>query len=286
MKLYAENMTRPFDSFNESARGPVVLTVTHAGRDYPEELAERLAVPFDRARPLEDRFADRLVDSAIAQGFHTLVARTPRLMIDLNRAETDFVARAVPGTRAPVARPSHRARGGLGLVPERLGNVPLWRTPVRAHDLAERIVAVHRPWHRAVEAALVQACALNARALLIDVHSMPTLTGAYPAQVVIGDGHGASASPDDTDLAVEVFKEAGLRVAVNAPYAGAYMLERHGRPARGISALQIEIDRRLYLDSALDGPGKGLAAMQGLIATLAHRLGTVEGSKIWPLAAE
>jgi N-formylglutamate amidohydrolase len=279
-------MALPFDSFNESARSPVVLTVTHAGRDYPEGLTDRLAVPFERVRPLEDRFADRLVETAIERGFRTLVARTPRLLIDLNRAETDFEARAVSGTREPVARPSHRARGGLGLVPERLGNVSLWRSPVRAADLAERIVAIHRPWHCAVESALAGSLALAGRAVLLDVHSMPPLAGAHPARIVIGNRHGASAATDVTEQAREFFREAGLRVAVNAPYAGAYMLERHGRPARGISAIQIEVDRRLYLDSALDGPGKGLELMQGLIAALAERLRPNENSMNWPLAAE
>jgi len=277
---------QPFDSFNEMATTPVVLTVAHAGQDYPAGLADRLAVPIEAALPLEDRLADRLVATAIANGYRTIVARTPRLLIDLNRAETDFEARAVPGTRDPVARPSHRARGGLGLVPERLNKMSLWRSPVRAAEIAERVVAVHRPWHRAIESALVHARALNGHAVLIDIHSMPPLAGAYPAQVVIGDRHGTSASPDLTERAIAVFKAVGLRVAVNAPYAGAYMLERHGRPANGVSAIQIEIDRRLYLDPALHAPGRGLAAMQQLIADLTDRVAPSESSMTWPLAAE
>ncbi|UVO54623.1 N-formylglutamate amidohydrolase [Sphingomonas sp. SUN039] len=279
-------MIRPFDSFNDSAPGPVVVTVTHAGRDYPEWVHDRLAVTVARALPLEDRLADLLVETAVAIGHRTLIARMPRLLIDLNRAETDFEARAVSGARDPVARPSHRARGGLGLVPERLGNVRLWRTPLRAAELAERIVAVHRPWHSAVDSALAQARAAGDRAVLVDVHSMPSLAALGAAQVVIGDRHGASASPEVTERAASIFRDAGLRVAVNAPYAGAYMLERHGRPARGVSAIQIEIDRRLYLDPVLDGPGTGLAAMQGLIAALADRLESPGDNAIWPLAAE
>jgi N-formylglutamate amidohydrolase len=273
-----------FDNHHPLSTGAVVVSVSHAGRDYPPGLADRLAVPFAAVRPLEDRLADRLVDSVIAQGFRTLVARTPRLTIDLNRAETDFEGGSVAGARTPAPRPSHRARGGLGLVPERLGKIELWRHRLDAAELAERIVAVHRPWHAAVEAALARALALNGHAVLIDVHSMPPLTGTHPAQIVIGDRNGASALPHVTAAAVEVFRAAGLRVAVNAPYAGAYMLERHGRPARGVSALQVEVDRRLYLDAALDGPGSGLAAMQRLIAKLAERLGDAAAG--WPLAAE
>lgn len=279
-------MPAPFDSYNLGAAGTVVLTVPHAGRDYPEWTPDRLAVPLEQVRNLEDRFADALVGVAIANGHQTLIARTPRLVVDLNRAETDFEARAVPGTRNPAPRPSHRARGGLGLVPERLGNVQLWRTPVSAADLAARIVAIHRPWHTAICSVLTKARAKYGCALLLDIHSMPSLTGQHPAQIVIGDLHGTSAATGITEIAVETCRQAGLRVAVNAPYAGAYMLERHRRPARGISALQIEVDRQLYLDSALDQPGNGLNAIQSLIATLATRLDGLHDTKNWPLAAE
>ena len=279
-------MPATFDSYNDGAACTVVLTVPHAGRDYPDWTIDRLAVPLAQVRNLEDRFADALVGAAIANGHRALVARAPRLVIDLNRAETDFEARSIPGTRTPIPRPSHRARGGLGLVPERLGNVQLWRTPVGAADLAARIVAIHRPWHTAIDAALTQAREKYGCALLLDVHSMPPLTGAHPAQIVIGDRHGTSAAAGVTEAAVAVCRQAGLRVAVNAPYAGAYMLERHGRPSRGISALQIEVDRRLYLDSALDQPGGGLNAMQALIATLATRLDGLHDTENWPLAAE
>ena len=286
LQLYAAQMPAPFDSYNLGAAGTVVLTVPHAGRDYPEWTPDRLAVPLEQVRNLEDRFADALVGVAIANGHPTLIARTPRLVVDLNRAETDFEARAVPGTRNPAPRPSHRARGGLGLVPERLGNVQLWRTPVSAADLAARIVKLHRPWHTTIDAALTQARGKYGRALLLDIHSMPSLPGSQPAHVVVGNRHGASATAGVTEMAVEVCRQSGLRVAVNAPYAGAYMLERHGRPLRGISALQIEIDRRLYLDSALDQPGNGLNAIQSLVATLAARLDGLPDTNNWPLAAE
>jgi N-formylglutamate amidohydrolase len=279
-------MAAVFDSFNEKANGAVVFTVPHAGRQYPAWLIDRLAVSADRIVILEDRLADLLVTGVVKDGWRTLIARQPRLMIDLNRAETDFEARAVSGARDPVARPSHRARAGLGLVPDRLGNIALWRSALRTTDLAERIVSIHRPWHGAVQTALSAARDANRSAILVDVHSMPPLPGFAPSQVVVGNRHGASAPHDVTQVAAACFREAGLRVAVNAPYAGAHMLERHGRPAHGILALQIEIDRRLYLDAALKGPGPGLATMQKLLSNLAARLQNVAGQESFPLAAE
>lgn len=279
-------MAAVFDSFNEGAAGAVVFTVPHAGREYPAWLIARLAVTADRIVQLEDRFADLLVAAVVQDGWRTLIARQPRLMVDLNRAETDFDSRAVSGARDPAARPSHRARGGLGLVPDRLGNTALWRSPLQTTDLAQRIVSIHRPWHAAVHIALEDARDANGRAILVDVHSMPPLPGFAPPQVVVGNRHGASAPSAVTQLAAACFREAGLRVAVNAPYAGAHMLERHGHPAHGVSALQVEIDRRLYLDSALENPGHGLETMQKLLAVLATRLEDVVGKESVPLAAE
>lgn len=279
-------MASVFDIFNEEAPGIVVFSVPHAGRDYPAWLLDRLAVSADRVFALEDRLADLLVAGVVREGWRTLVARQPRLMIDLNRAETDFAARAVTGARNPSARPSHRARGGLGLVPDRLGNVDLWRSPLQMTDLAERIVSIHRPWHAAVQRALNAARDANGIAILVDVHSMPPLPGFAPPQVVVGNLHGASASNDVTQVAAACFREAGLQVAVNAPYAGAHMLERHGRPAHDILALQVEIDRRLYLDPALTSPGTGLAVMQKLLSKLAARLENAARQDRYPLAAE
>lgn len=279
-------MSASFDSFNEKATSTVAVTVPHAGRDYPTGLADRLAVPFGRIRPLEDRYADLLVDHVVAAGHRVLIARTPRLMIDLNRGETDFTTAAVNGARSPAPRPSHRARGGLGLVPDRLGMTQLWKAPVEAGDLTQRLAQIHRPWHMTVASALATARDRHGRAVLIDVHSMPTLQGAQAAHIVIGDRHGASAAPEITAAAVAVFRGHGLRVAVNVPYAGAYTLDRHGAPAQGVSALQIEIDRALYLDAALDRPGRGLSAMQGVIAGLVTRLAKLEPATGWLLAAE
>ena len=279
-------MDTAFDKHNESANAAVVLSVPHAGRDYPADIGDRLAVPLARARPLEDRYADLLVADAVSAGYRTFVARAPRLMIDLNRAETDFTLASVAGARGALPRPSHRARGGLGLVPDRLGTTRLWRTPIDTTELTRRVMQIHRPWHLAVETALVGSLATHGCAILLDLHSMPPLAGPSAPDIVLGDRHGLSAAPEVARLARDVFTEAGLRVAFNAPYAGAYILDRHGRPRHGISALQIEIDRRLYLDVALDRPGAGLSRMQGLIEKIAKRANTLAATSHRLLAAE
>lgn len=281
-RCYAQAVSAAIDLANTDAATGVVLTVCHAGRDYPAGIEDRLALPMARVRQLEDGYADLLIDRARSDGHATLVARTPRLIIDLNRDETDFLSQSIGGAGGMTARPSHRARGGLGLIPERLGRDAIWRTPVTARDLVQRIVEVHRPWHAAVDAALACAVAPHGRAILIDIHSMPPLPGAGAAQIVIGTRHGTSARTAVAHAAAAVFRSAGLRTAVDSPYAGAHMIERHGRPGRGVDAVQIEIDRRLYL-----GPeDEGLGTMRRLIADLATRLSVDIARADWPLAAE
>lgn len=264
----------PFVTFNaDTPASPVVIAVPHAGRAYPQSMP-MLRVPYDRLRALEDRHADRLADLAADSGITTLIARTPRLWIDLNRAETELDPAMVSGGVATGAPLPLRVRGGLGLIPRRLGGVgEIWGAPLSADDVALRIAEHHRPWHEAIAGLLAAARARFGAALLLDLHSMPPLDGANAPSFVIGDRFGRSAAPKLTAAAEAIVAGAGLGVAVNAPYAGGYALDRHGRPHAKIHALQIEIDRHCYLDADLDAPTAGLGAMQALVLQLATQLG-------------
>ncbi len=279
-------MPSAFDIYGKQGAGPVCISVPHAGRSYPGNIAAELAMPLARARGIEDRHADLLAEQAIARGHCTLIARTPRLLIDLNRAETDFDPASVKGGVLGGARPSFRARGGLGLVPDRLpGAGPLWRSRPDLPVLAERIATVHRPYHAAVAEMLGAARRRHGYAVLVDLHSMPPLPRGT-ADIVIGDLHGRSASAVMVDAAQACFERHGLRVAYNLPYAGGYILERHARPQSQVHALQIEVDRRLYLDTRLDTPGPGLNHIEEVIADLADVLAALDPGQEMPLAAE
>ncbi len=280
-------MPDPFHLANNAAPAtPVILAVPHAGRAYPAERS-RLRAPLGSLRALEDRHADALVDQAIKDGVPTIIATAPRLWIDLNRAESDLdpaMGRSPTSGGGPL---SVRARGGLGLIPRRLSAVgEIWHLPLDAQDIAARIVTIHRPYHTALAAMIANARARFGCAVLIDFHSMPSLAGPDAAQIVIGDRFGRSADAAVTASAEAHFLGAGYRVAINAPYAGGHSLERHGKPDHGVQALQIEIDRRLYLDESLDAPGPGLAAMQFQIAALAARLGGQASGPRLAIAAE
>jgi N-formylglutamate amidohydrolase len=263
-----------FNTVNFSGNaGPVILSVPHAGRAYDPALIEALRVPLNAILPLEDRYADRLTEAAAKAGFPVIVAQTPRLTIDLNRAPDDLDPVSIRGGYARGAPTSAKARAGLGLIPTRLWGVgPLWRAPFERADIDARLRDVHAPYHAALSGALEAARARWGSAILTDLHSMPTIKDDNAPDIVIGDRFGTSASSRLTAVAESVFQTAGLRTAINAPYAGGYIVSRHAQPHAGVHALQVEVDRRLYLDPAFDRPSDGLASLQKLVRTLAESL--------------
>lgn len=255
-----------------SPNSPVVVSVPHGGRDYPLALRAALRVPVEALRPLEDRHIDTLALAARATET-MLVQRRARAWIDLNRAENERDPYIDGGAdRRALGLQSAKVRGGLGLIPRRLANAgEIWRRKLDAEEVMGRIMGDYRPYHAALAAALAAAKAKFGIAILLDVHSMPPL--ASGAQVVLGDRFGRSSSDRFVHRLQAEVQAAGLSTAINTPYAGGHVLEQHGRPASDVHAIQLEFDRALYLDAALDLPGPKMDAvvtlLRRIIATLA-----------------
>lgn len=256
-------------------RRPVLLAVPHAGRDYPDALLANAAVSRDRLESLEDRHADALIGDAVRDGTAAFVARLPRSWLDLNRDEREID----PATVTPPLPPhrliqSAKLRGGLGLIPRRLpGSADLWRAPLPAAEIEARIAGYHQPFHLAIAAELDRMRALFGVAVLIDFHTMPPIpAGVFgaAAQVVIGDRYGRSASPRLVERIGAAARSAGLQTVRNAPYAGGYTLDRHARPACGQHAIQVEVDRTLYLAADRRSLAAGAAAMRQLVAAMVN----------------
>ncbi|HMI40743.1 MAG TPA: N-formylglutamate amidohydrolase [Sphingomicrobium sp.] len=250
---------------------PVLLSVPHSGRDYPDWL-DRLA-RHGRAslEPLEDPLVDRLAWRAIADGTGAVVARAPRAAVDCNRSEMELDP-AVVGL--PVAgKLGVRARGGLGIVPGRtIRHGLLWRRAISPAEFEARLDAAHRPFHAAVAAALAAIKDEQGGAVLLDCHSMPPRPNGHP-NIVIGDRHGHSASQLISVAAERIAGDHGLSVQRNIPYAGGWIVERHGAPKANVHALQIEIDRRCYLGADLRSPGAGFDRISHFLAALVVELG-------------
>lgn len=265
---------------------PVILSVPHAGRDYPPALLAALRAPAAALTVLEDRHVD-----AVAMAARTvetlLIQRRPRAWIDLNRAEDERDPQVDEGARPlPMAQRSIKVRSGLGLVPRRAGAAgDLWRRRFTDAETRARIADDYRPYHATLATALDAAHARFGAAILLDIHSMPPLPGASQPQIVIGDRFGRTASARLVGTIEGAARAAGLRVALNTPYAGAHLIERHARPRLGRHAIQLEIDRSLYLDASLDRPGDGLAATAALVRSIAQALAALPGIAL-PLAAE
>ncbi len=155
-------------------------------------------------------------------------------------------------------------------------------------EAAQRIAEAHQPYHQAIADRLEAIRSVFGVAILIDCHSMPPLPvrqAGGPVRIVVGDRFGAGASAAVVDVAMALIEGAGLRVARNHPYAGGYTIDRHGRPRRQVHAIQIEFDRSLYLDAALNMPTGNLDACGRLLATIASRLGDMFSPGL-PIAAE
>ena len=263
----------------ERPASPVILSVPHAGRAYRPELLDASRLAPMVIESLEDRLADRLVWRAVATGVTAIVAQTPRAEIDLNRDEREIDPALVAPPLPPHAiMASARTRGGLGLVPSRIaGAGAIWKSRISRDELARRIDEVHRPYHQAVAGLLQAARRRFGSALLLDIHSMPPRrpgAGGEHGTVVFGDRHGTSCAGDLLAAAVDATQERGYRAICNVPYAGGHIAARHGNPAAGIHAIQVEIDRTAYLDVDLRAPGPGFAATCELIEHIVTALET------------
>jgi N-formylglutamate amidohydrolase len=269
-----------------AARGdlPVLLSVPHSGRNYPDWLVAMASGGRDALRSLEDPFVDRLVWRAVQRGVGAVIAHAPRAAIDCNRSEDEVDPAVVEGVRR--GRVTARARGGLGIVPARTQQHGfLWRRSITSRQLQDRLDQAHRPYHEAIEGQLQLLVERFGCALLLDCHSMPPPPDAVPP-VVFGDCRGRTADSWLSNEAVAISRRHGFDAGLNEPFAGGHIIERHAKPAAGVHALQIEFDRRRYLDARLKLPGEGFDQAATLIEALALELGNAMLGRQFATAAE
>ena len=257
-----------------------VFASPHSGRDYPEDLVSRTVLDRRALRSSEDAFVDRLIADAPQLGAPLLLARTPRAYVDLNRSADELDPAIVEGVRRVVHNP--RVTSGLGVIPRVVANGrAIYRGKLSLAESRARLQAHWEPYHDTLRGLLDRSRAAFGEAVLIDCHSMPheaLETGAArSADVVLGDRFGASADATIVDRIEAAFVAEGLRVARNAPFAGAYISQRYGRPAQGVHVVQVELDRALYMDEARIEPLPRLPEVRAMMARVMARI--VDGAR-------
>ena len=270
----------------------VVFASPHSGRDYPWTFLRRTRLDRQTIRSSEDAFVDQLFDSAPKYGAPFLRAGAPRCFVDLNRGPDELDPALIEG----VVRQGHNPRiaSGLGVI-LRVVSVgrAIYDGKLTRDEAQRRIDLYWRPYHQMLERQLNEAHALFGEAILIDCHSMPHEAMDVIArgvkkrpEVVIGDRFGAAASGEVVERIEASFAAAGLTVVRNAPFAGAYVVQSYGRPARGQHAVQIEIDRSLYMNEALVRPNGNFNAFRRLMRQVTAEIAEIGRAEELPLAAE
>ncbi len=253
----------------------LVFASPHSGRCYPADLIEASRLDAHALRRSEDAHVDDLIASAPAHGATVIAASLARAWFDVNREPWELDAAMFADDLPAYARArSTRVAAGLGSIARIVSDgQEIYRRKLRFAEAVARVEAVHKPYHQALHDLVVSAREAHGVAILIDWHSMPSAAvkgsgGRQGCDLVLGDRFGAACDPSLPRLVERTFQALGYRVARNAPYAGGYTTEFYGRPARRVHALQVEINRALYMDERTLAPTAGFAGLQKDLETV------------------
>jgi N-formylglutamate amidohydrolase len=236
---------------------PLVFASPHSGRLYPDDMMDAAQLDAVSIRRSEDAFVDDLIAGAPALGAALITARLARAYIDLNREPFELDANMFADELPEFARArTARVAAGLGAIARVVSDgQEIYARKLQFAEASARIEGAHRPYHAALRGLLDEAQAAHGFAILVDWHSMPDAAARAgrrdrPSDIVLGDRFGAACGGALIARVERELAAFGYRVARNSPYAGGYTTEHYGRPARHVHALQIEINRGLYMDEA------------------------------------
>ncbi len=242
-----------YDLLTPAAAGsPVVLNSPHSGAEYPAGFLAAAQLDLAALRRSEDFAIDRLFAAAArSEGAPLLAARFPRVWLDVNRAAAELDPLLFPPPLPPYADcASDKVVCGLGVIPRLAdGGQPIYRARLPFAEAEKRLAEAYVPYHQKLAVLLAEARAHFGRALLLDCHSMPAAS-APDCDIVLGDLRGGAAARGLRQSASDLLAAQGWRVCHNHPYAGGFIARHYGRPDDGVSVLQIEINRALYMDEA------------------------------------
>jgi N-formylglutamate amidohydrolase len=297
--VHEPELDPPFDILEPATLAvPLVFSSPHSGSIYPQRFLDVSRLDAMALRRSEDAFVDALFADALRLGAPLIRARFPRAYLDVNREPYELDPRMFDGRLPSFANTrSVRVAGGLGTIARVVGEaqeIYAGRLPVEEAIL--RIERLYKPYHAALRALLDRARRRFGVALLVDCHSMPSVSLPGPAggggdgrtksDFVIGDRYGTSCDSAFTAAAEGELRRMGYAVQRNKPYAGGFITEHYGHPADNRHALQIEVNRALYMDERTLSPSDRFATIAADLGRLAASLADLASGREQAAAAE
>jgi len=270
----------------------VVFASPHSGRDYSAAFLAQSSLDKLSIRSSEDAFVDKLFAAAPDYGAPLLCARAPRAYVDLNRGADELDAAVIDGLTSRAT--NARIASGLGVIPRVVSHGrAIYTGKISLAEALRRIEEVWHPYHAALHRLTAENTAQFGEAILIDCHSMPheaiqafARAGIKRPNIVLGDRYGSSASAAVLALVEAAFSRQGFAVSRNAPFSGAYIVQQYGRPSRNQHAIQIEIDRALYMNEQTIQPNANFLNTQIRLTAAIEEITAIGRSSSTQLAAE
>ncbi|MBV8745192.1 MAG: N-formylglutamate amidohydrolase [Xanthobacteraceae bacterium] len=292
MPAVHDELNPPFDILEPSAwRGPIIFNSPHSGSIYPRAFLANAQLDIATLRRSEDSFVDELFAAVVDRGFPLMRAHFPRCYVDVNREPYELDPRMFDGRLPSFANTrSMRVAGGLGTVARVVGDAhEIYDQRIPVDEALTRIEGLYKPYHRALRRLITGMHRDFGAAVLIDCHSMPSVAGNKDdrprADFVLGDRYGTSCVPVIAETIETALAGFGHSVSRNKPYAGGFITEHYGNPSVGVHAIQLEVNRALYMDERRYERSENFALLATNLVTLADRIAAVPLEEIRPYRA-
>jgi N-formylglutamate deformylase len=284
-----DELAPPFEIVEPaSCRGPVLFNSPHSGSTYPHEFLLLSRLDIGTLRRSEDSFVDELIGGVVRHGYPLMHAHFPRCFVDVNREPYELDPRMFEGRLPSFANTrSMRVAGGLGTVARVVGDAQeIYDQRIPVDDALARIESLYKPYHRALRRLFTKLHRDFGAAILVDCHSMPSSAGHRDErprpEFVLGDRYGTSCVGVVAETVEQTLRTMGYTVSRNKPYAGGFITEHYGNPAAGLHAIQLELNRALYMDERRYERTAGFSRLAADMETLGKRLGEIPLEELRP----
>jgi N-formylglutamate amidohydrolase len=280
----------PFEVLHPERQSlPLVLASPHSGRAYPPDFVQHSMLDPLSLRRSEDSFVDDIFGAGPSRGVPLLRALFPRAFVDPNREPYELDPTMFEDDLPPFANTrSPRVAAGLGTIARIVNNgTEIYAGKLRYAEALARINGYYKPYHAALRQLIEATRERFGVCVLIDCHSMPSVGGPLDrdhgqnrVDFVLGDCFGTACASIVTDIAERTLAGFGYIVTRNDPYAGGFTTRHYGRPSEGLHALQIEINRSLYMDEDAIEPRAYLGTLATHMTEMIDRLGRLTAQEL------